>query len=109
MLKLRMAVLITALACSSSAIAQPVRKFDRLAPVDRLSDDFDVGLPVQDRGETAADDVLVVGDEHSDGHCRLPARGMIVWTVQPRSGRGPASNVPPSRVTRSSMPTRPYP
>ena len=28
MLKLRMAVLITALACASSATAQPVRKFD---------------------------------------------------------------------------------
>nr|MBA2696117.1 response regulator transcription factor [Actinomycetota bacterium] len=41
---------------------------DGFAAVRGLADDFDVRLGVEDHGEPRTHDVLVVGDEHADGH-----------------------------------------
>ena len=79
----------------------------RLAPVGGLADHLDVGLGVEDHRQPGADELLVVGDEHADGHRAAPARGSTASTVQPWSGPGPASRVPPSSAARSVMPTRP--
>lgn len=66
-----------------------------------------------------ADDLLVVGDEHADGHADsdpLAAGGRIVRgdvvgsrtsTDQPPWGPCPARSVPPARAARSDMPSRP--
>ncbi len=47
---------------------KPAGKGDRVAAVGGPTDDFDAGLGLEDHGEPGADDVLVVGDEHADGH-----------------------------------------
>ena len=75
-----------------------------LTAVGRLADHLDVGLGVEDHAQPGPDDLLVVGDEHADGHRGGPLRGSTAPTVQPRSGPGPASRVPPSSVARSVMP-----
>ena len=87
--------------------AQLARECDGLPSVGGLTDDLDVGLAGQDRGEPNADDALVIGDEHADRHVTLLGRGSTAWTHHPRSGPGPACSVPPSTVTRSVMPTNP--
>ena len=46
-------------------------------------------------------------DEHADGHGLTTPFGSTALTVQPPSGSGPAWRVPPSRLARSAMPTRP--
>jgi hypothetical protein len=62
---------------------------DRLVTVRCLADDLDPGLRVEDHGEPGADQELVVGDHHPDGH-RGTCRGRVASTVQPPSGSGPA-------------------
>ncbi len=41
---------------------------DGVEAVGGLPDDLDVGLSVEDHGKTGPDDLLVVSDEHTDGH-----------------------------------------
>ena len=60
------------------------------------------GLAVQDFAQSDPDQCLVVGDEDR-GH----VSGSKTWTVKPPPGEGPASNLPPYRLTRSRIPTRP--
>ena len=87
--------------------AQPPGELDGPLPVGGLADDLDARLGVEDHREPGADDLLVVGDEHPDAHVAAPVRGSTAVTVQPRSGSGPASQVPPSRSARSIMPMSP--
>ena len=47
---------------------------DRLGAVARLADDLQVGLGVEDLAEAGADECLVVGDQHADGHAGSFAR-----------------------------------
>ena len=94
---------------------------DGVEAVGGLSDDLDVGLSVEEHREADPDDLLVVGDEYTDGHVyadgsgawdrsATPARvGSVASTTQPRSVPGPASRVPPSSEARSRMPMRPNP
>ncbi len=87
--------------------AELVGEGNRLAPVGSLGDNLDVGMSGEDHRETGADEVLIVGDEHPDGHLTAPALGSTACTVQPPSGAGPASREPPRSVARSVMPTSP--
>ena len=59
-------------------------------------DDLDPGLGVEDHREPGPHHLLVVGDEDPDAHRAAPRRGRTAATVHPRSGFGPASQVPPS-------------
>ena len=63
---------------------------DRLAAVGHLGDHLDVGLGVEDHGEPAAHQLLVVGDQHPDRHDATPSSGMVAWTApavrRPRPG-----------------------
>ena len=79
----------------------------RFASVGSLAYHLDVGLGVEDHPETGADEVLIIGDDRADAHVTEPAFGSTALTVQPLSGLRPASRVPPRRVARSVMPTRP--
>src|SRR3954452_7523462 len=79
----------------------------RLPTVARLGHDLDVGLSIQDHAQPGADELLVVGDEHADGHRAGRARGSTASTPQPWSGPGPASRVPPRSAARSVIPTTP--
>ena len=79
----------------------------RLASVGGLADHLDVGLGVEDHREPGADQLLVVGDEHPDGHAAVPSLGRTASTVQPRSRLGPASSAPPRSLARSVMPAIP--
>ena len=78
----------------------------RFASVGRLAYHLDVGLSVEDHLEPGADEVLIISDDHADAHVIEPALGSTALTVQPLSGLGPASRVPPRSVARSVMPTR---
>src|SRR5690606_9818702 len=88
---------------------------DRLHTVRGVADDLDVLLGREQRGEPRAHHRLVVGDENSNGHNahssvseRAPV-GSSARTLKPPSSVGPASSVPPTRTTRSRMPTSPSP
>jgi len=56
----------------------PARELDGVATVDRLADDVEVGLQLEDRAKARAHERLVVGDQHGDRHrrdatgCRRP-------------------------------------
>ena len=92
--------------------------------VDRLADDLDVVLGVEDHPEAGADERLVVGDQDADAHAAStgsrgaaaasaasasPCSGSRASTSKPPPGRGPACSSPPITRTRSRMPTRPWP
>ncbi len=64
--------------------SQPTGQRHRFAPVGCLADDLDVGLRVEDHPEPGADDLLIVGEEHADGHERPPPLGSTACTVHPR-------------------------
>ena len=49
---------------------------DGLDAVRGLADDLDVGLGFEDRAQPAADDRLVVGEEHADGRHRGVSRSL---------------------------------
>ncbi|MFI1488782.1 hypothetical protein [Streptomyces sp. NPDC020747] len=76
----------------------------RLDAVSGLRDDLDVGLCLEDHGEPAADQFLVVGDHHADAHpraaCRPTATGRRTTIRKPpvgvgaRDGRAPAGDGP---------------
>lgn len=76
---------------------------DRLASVAGFADDLDVCLRIEDHPEPGADELLVVGDDHTDGHLRVRPVGTTAVTVQPPPGFGPAWRVPPRSVARSVM------
>jgi hypothetical protein len=48
---------------------------DRLEPGPRFTHDLDVGLDAQDHGEAAADQRLVIDDQHPDRHDAAPSVG----------------------------------
>src|SRR6185369_8637635 len=73
-----------------------------LLAVAGLADDRDVGGRVEDHHQAGPHRRLVVGHQHPD-HA-----GSSAWTRKPPP-LGPASNAPPSRLTRSRMPIRPTP
>ena len=80
---------------------------NRFASVGSLPDHLDVGLGVEDHREPGADDVLIISDDHADGHMAVPFLGSTALTVHPRSRLGPASRVPPRSLARSAMPASP--
>jgi len=89
------------------------RPFNGLPSVGGLADHGDARLGVEDHPQPGADDFLVIRDEHPDGHVTARHviacfRGKTALTAQPWPGLlGPASQLPPSRRTRSIMPVRP--
>ena len=86
------------------------RQLDRLDPVGRLRHDLDVGLPVEHRPQAAADDLVVVGEQHP-GLQRRRHRAYSPGTARARSrsrgGRGPISSCAPITIARSRMPRSP--
>src|SRR4029077_3828876 len=86
---------------------------DGLVPVHRLRDDLDVGLGVQQDGETRAHHPLVISDHDTDGHdasCAEPeSSGRAAVTRNSPFSVGPAWRWPPSMVARSRMPMMPCP
>src|SRR5919108_524873 len=96
-IRLVMCVLtVLSVMCSSAAISLLVRP---RATVARICSSRSVsGSMGCATGEAGADDLLVVGDDHPDAHRAHPARGSTAVTVQPRSGSGPALQVPPSSL-----------
>ena len=87
--------------------AQAPRQLDGSPAVSGLADDLDVRLGVEDHREPRADELLVVRHEDPNGQAADQVRGRTAVTVQPRSGSGPASKVPPRRPARSFMPVSP--
>src|ERR1022692_3592196 len=83
---------------------QPARGRDGVLPVAGLAHDGDRRLAVQDLAQSDPDQCLVVRDEDR-GH----VSGSRTRTAKPPPGREPASNLPPYRLTRSRIPTRPWP
>ena len=57
--------------------AQRAGKRHRFTAVGGLSDDLDAGLGVEDHRQSCPDDVLVVGDEHADGHVVRPTASLL--------------------------------
>ena len=95
---------------STTSACSPARHGHRLVAVGRLADHLEVGLGVDDHGEPAAHQLLVVGDDDADGPgvCH-DGNGRRASTAKPPPGAGPASSAPPSTATRSRIPTRPCP
>jgi hypothetical protein len=79
----------------------------RLQPVGGLGGHLDVVFGVQQRADAAADQRLVISQQHPD-HDGARA-GSSARTRKPPASRGPARSRPPSAVTRSRMPMRPSP
>ena len=83
---------------------------DRVGPVDRLADDLDVVLRIQDHPEPGTHQRLVVGDQHPDRRvAHAGSEGRRARRRNPPPGRGPASSSPPNSWTRSRMPDQPVP
>ena len=74
---------------------------DHLVAATDLGHDLEVGLEVEQRGQRATDERLVVGEQHPD-------HGRATSTRVPGAA-GPTARVPPTPVTRSRMPRRPLP
>ena len=89
--------------------AQAPRQLDGRPAVGRLAHDLDPGLGIEDHREPGPHQLLVVGDEDPDAHGPLPRGAAPRRPSSPRSGPGPASQVPPSMRARSAMPTSPNP
>jgi len=96
---------------------------DRFAAVGGLGRDRDPGL-VQDEPEPAADQCLVIGDDHPQRSARRArlahggvtsagvcagSTGILAVTSHPPPDRGPAASSPPYSATRSRRPSRPIP
>src|SRR5215470_5685332 len=83
---------------------------DRLHAVFGLADDLQARPGFQDHPEPAADQGLVIAQQHPDGHDGPSGgSGKATWTAKPPPGRGPASQVPPCSAARSRMPISPRP
>src|SRR5262249_59676397 len=75
-----------------------------------LADDLQVRPGFQDHPEPAADQGLVIAQQHPDGHDGpSPGSGKATRTANPPPGRGPAAHVPPCSAARSPMPISPRP
>src|SRR5262249_41613510 len=81
----------------------------RLAPVCGFTHDVETGFGIQDRTQADPGWHVVVDDEHPGAHADDRSVGRHARTTKPPWGPVPASNCPPSTVTRSCMPTRPRP
>ena len=68
---------------------------DRRETVRRFSDDFDIGLAVEDHAEARSHQRLVVDDQHADRHASGLSLGRCASTANPLPGRGPIESVPP--------------
>src|ERR671931_316927 len=77
---------------------------DGLLAVPCLGDHRRVGLVLEDLAQADADERLVVGEEDA-----RHAIGSFARTAKPPPGRRLASKRPPDSVTRSRIPTRPWP
>src|SRR5690606_27748040 len=88
---------------------EPPGEVDGGAAVAALADHFEVGLGVDDGGESGTDERLVVADQDANGsgHDGFPA-GMLARTTK-ASARWSAANSPPRAWTRSRRPARPRP
>src|SRR5262245_14771743 len=87
---------------------------NRFGTVRGAAHDVDVGLSAQQRAESGADDLLVVGDEHLDrwtgfGHDTDSLTGSVASTRNPPPSTGPAESVPPAIAARSRIPCSPCP
>src|SRR3712207_3845723 len=87
---------------------QRARPVDGLAPVGRLAHDGDVLLAVEQGPQSAADQPVVVGQQHPDHDGTPAATGGTACTRNPPA-TGPASSSPPSSRARSRMLTSPWP
>jgi hypothetical protein len=87
--------------------AQRTSESNGFSSVSGLADDLDVGLAAEDCRQSGPDNALIVSDQDPNRHSAVPLRGRVACTLQPRSGFGPAISVPPSRLARSVMPTKP--
>ena len=74
---------------------------DHLVAATDLRHDLEVGLEVEQRGQRATHERLVVGEQQPD-------HGRATSTRVPGAA-GPTARVPPAPVTRSRMPRRPLP
>src|SRR5690606_31822894 len=81
-----------------------------------LPHDLHVRCGLQDHPQPRAHQLLVVDHENRDHGFSSTVRGvsagvtgMAARTHHPPSDSGPATNVPPTRASRSRNPTRPYP
>src|SRR5580704_17937973 len=81
---------------------------DGLAAVARLTDDLQVVLRVDERGERGTEQRLVVDDEDPDRH-PAPSIGTWAFTRKPRPASGSAASQPPNAAIRSRIPTIPWP
>ena len=77
--------------------------------VDGLTDDLQIGRRGQQRGEAGADQLLVVGDEHADGHGRtgrLGAHDPGPGLVRPGGERAPGGRDPLPHAQQPVLPAR---
>ena len=98
----------------------------RGAAVRGLARHLNVGLAAEDHGESGADQILVIDEQHPDRHaaslavgrpagggpCRAAdaaGSGSRALTSKPPPGRGPAWTVPPYITARSRIPASPWP
>src|SRR5262249_40287761 len=75
-----------------------------------LANHFHAGLGVDQRFHTLAHDHVIVGQEDAQfihGRAGPLSSGMRTYTVVPRPGLDSICNVPPTRATRSFMPSTP--
>ena len=78
----------------------------QLATIKPKMDDLEVRLVLKQRTQPGADEVLIIGEEHSDHDASRSGR--TARTEKP-SAAGPAATVPPSAAARSRMPAMPWP
>src|SRR5699024_432030 len=76
-----------------------------------LGDDLDIRISVEDHLDPAAHEFLVLQQDHLDAHVTtsFAAKGKIARTRYPPSSVRPVRSGPPAKVTRSRMPSNPYP
>ena len=72
-----------------------------------LGYDLDVVLVVEDHGEPAAHQCLVIDHHDTDAHASPPPSGRRATTRKPPPARGLAVRLPPKSSARSRMPTMP--
>ena len=68
---------------------------DGFDAVSGFGDDLDPGLGFEDPTESGADELLIVGDDHSQCHRQLAFSGSRARTPNPPSALRPASSTPP--------------
>ena len=78
---------------------------DGFAKIARLGHDLDVVLRLEHATEAGADDRVVVDDEDADRH----VTGTSIDSVVPEPGEDSTSSRPPTRPTRSCIPSSPRP